>query len=129
MTLKNLSMVFGIVFLAIGILGFVPGITNDQDLLLGLFQVSALHNIIHILSGLAAVIAAKSDEHAKLYFLVFGAVYTVVALAGWVQGDTVLGLIDVNTADNWLYTVLAAAILGTGLALKPKGAGSGPAAS
>lgn len=125
MTLKNLAMVFGVVFLAVGILGFVPGITNDEDMLLGIFQVSTLHNVIHILSGIAALAAVKSDEYARLYFLIFGAVYTLVALVGWVDGETVLGLIDVNTADNALHTVLAIAILGTGLVLKP-GAPTGP---
>ncbi len=129
MTLKNLAMVFGVVFLAVGILGFVPGITDDDDLLLGIFQVGALHNVIHILSGVAALVAAKSDAYAKLYFLVFGAVYAIVALVGWVQDDTVLGLIDVNTADNVLHTVLAGAILGTGAALKPQDGSNSKAAT
>ncbi len=119
MTLKNLSILFGVVFLAVGVLGFVPGITNDEDLLLGIFQVSALHNVIHILSGSAALLAASDDKYAQLYFRVFGAVYAVVALVGWIQSDTVLGLIDVNTADNLLHTVLAIAILGVGFAVKP----------
>ena len=119
MTLSKLAMVFGVVFLAVGVLGFVPGITDDNDMLLGIFQVSALHNVIHILSGVAALIGAKSDEYAKYYFIVFGAVYAVVAIVGWVQGDTVLGIIDVNAADNVLHTVLAIAILGIGLTLKP----------
>ncbi len=112
--LKKLSLLFGIVFLAVGILGFVPGVTNDQDLLLGIFQVSALHNMVHILSGLAAVLAAKNDSYAQLYFRIFGSVYALVAVVGFIQGDTVLGLFDINMADNWLHTVLAVAILGIG---------------
>ncbi len=119
MSLKNLAVVFGIVFLAIGILGFVPGVTTSDGLLLGIFQVSPLHNAIHILSGIAALLGAKSDQYAKMYFLVFGTVYALVAIVGLVQGNTVLGLIDVNPADNILHVVLAVAILGAGLFIKP----------
>jgi hypothetical protein len=110
-------MVFGVVFLAIGILGFVPGVTSDDGLLLGIFQVSALHNVIHILSGVAALLAMSDVSYSRLYFRVFGAVYALVALVGWVQGTTVLGLIDVNVADNVLHTVLALMILGVGFGL------------
>lgn len=112
--LKTLSTVFGAVFLLVGVLGFVPGVTTDEGLLLGIFQVSPLHNMIHILSGVAALLAAKTEDYAQLYFRVFGAVYAVVALVGLVQGDTVLGLIDVNMADNLLHVVLAVALLGVG---------------
>lgn len=110
-------MVFGAVFLAIGILGFVPGITTEDGLLLGIFQVSPLHNVIHILSGIAALVAMSSASYSRLWFRVFGVVYAIVAIVGWAQGTTVLGLIDVNVADNILHTVLALAILGVGFAL------------
>lgn len=119
--LKNLSILFGVVFLAVGVLGFVPGITTDDNLLLGIFQVSALHNAIHILSGIAAIVAAKSEDYAQLYFRIFGAVYAVVAIVGIVQSDTVLGLIDVNLADNLLHVVLAVAILGIGFGIPKLG--------
>jgi hypothetical protein len=118
MSLKNFSLLFGVLFLVIGVLGFVPGVTNDENLLLGIFQVSALHNIIHILSGVAALVAASAETHSQLYFRVFGVVYALVATIGWIQSDTVLGLIDVNTADNLLHTCLAVAILGIGFGFK-----------
>ena len=123
--LKKLSVLFGIVFLTIGLLGFVPGITTDEGLLLGIFKVDAIHNMIHILSGVAALVAGtRSEDYAQLYFRVFGVVYAVVALVGLMQSDTVLGLIDINAADNVLHIVLAVAILGIGFGV-PK---SGPVA-
>jgi len=114
--LKKLAMLFGIVFVLVGLLGFVPGVTTDSGLLLGIFQVSPLHNTIHLLSGIAALLAVggKSEDYAQLYFRVFGVVYALVAIDGFVQGTTVLGLFDINMADNWLHTVLAVAILGIG---------------
>lgn len=112
--IKQLSLVFGIVFLLIGVLGFVPGVTTSDNLLLGIFAVGVIHNIIHLLSGAAAVLASRDESYAQLYFRIFGAVYAVVAIVGWIQGTTVLGIIPVNTADNILHTVLAVAILGVG---------------
>ena len=115
--IKKLAIVFGVVFVAIGVLGFIPGVTTADGKLLGIFQVSTLHNIIHLLSGIAALIAASDAVYSRLYFRVFGVVYALVAIIGWLQGNTVLGLIDVNFADNILHTVLAIAISAIGYGL------------
>ena len=121
--IKKLSMLTGVVFLVVGILGFVPGVTNEDNLLLGIFQVGTLQNLIHIIGGLAALAAASTEAYAKLYFQVFGVVYAVVALAGVLQGDTVLGLFDVNAAENILHVVLAIAFLGIGFGLPEESGG------
>ena len=121
--IKKLSLLFGIVFVAVGILGFIPGVTDDQDMLLGIFKVGAVHNLVHLLSGLAALIAAKEEDYAQLYFRVFGSVYLLVTIVGFIQGDTVLGLFSINMADNWLHAVLSVAILGIGFGV-PKEGGS-----
>ncbi len=119
--LQKLAWVFGIVLLAVGVLGFVPGVTTS-DLLLGIFTVDSLHNIIHILSGALALVAVLyAKEYVRLYFQVFGVVYGVVAVLGFVQSDSVLGLIMVNTADNLLHLVIAASALYAGFWLKEGG--------
>lgn len=117
--LKTLANVFGVVFLLMGVLGFVPGVTTDGHLL-GIFDVSTLHNIIHILSGVAAFALASSGEKgARTYFQVFGVIYGVVTVVGFVQGNTVLGLIGVNMADNLLHLAITAVALYAGFGMKP----------
>lgn len=110
--LKTFAMVFGAVFIAVGILGFVPGIT-DNHMLLGIFHVNAAHNIVHLLSGAAALAAGfTSVKAARIYFQVFGVVYALVALLGFVVGDgMLLGLVSNNMADTWLHLVIASAAL------------------
>ncbi|MBU2051471.1 MAG: DUF4383 domain-containing protein [Gammaproteobacteria bacterium] len=114
-------MAFGVVFLLIGVLGFVPGITVDADngnkLLLGIFEVNAVHNLVHLASGVVALLAATSARYARLYFQVFGVVYGLVTVLGFMMSP-VLGLIPVNLADNLLHVVIAVAALYLGFFFK-----------
>lgn len=104
-TLRVVAVIFGIVFLAAGVLGFVPGLIPG-NMLFGMFLVDTMHNLVHILTGLIALFAAKSDNYAKLFFKVFGVIYLLVALLGFFnQGN--LFLMQVNMYDNWLHLVIA----------------------
>lgn len=116
--LKNLALVFGAVFVLIGVLGFIPAATPD-DKLLGLFRVDGIHNIIHLLSGVAAITAAMtSEKYSRLYFQVFGSVYALVTVIGFIQKDTVLGLFHINQTDNFLHLFFAIAFLAIGFGVK-----------
>ena len=114
---KTLAWVFGIVLTLVGVLGFVPGLTTN-DMLLGIFMVGGLHNFIHLVTGLAALAAAMGYFSPKMYFQIFGVVYAIVTVVGFVQGDTVLGLIMVNMADNVLHLAIAAVALWVGFGMK-----------
>ena len=111
--IKTLSIIFGVVFLAVGVLGFVPGITTSDGHLLGLFHVNTLHNVVHLLSGAVALYAGMtSGEAARWYFRVFGVVYAAVAALGFVYGDNaILGLVANNMPDTLLHVVIAAVAL------------------
>jgi hypothetical protein len=118
MSVQKWAWIFGVVFLVVGILGFVPGITSN-GMLLGIFMVDGVHNVIHLLSGILAIAAAMgSGMYARLYFKVFGVVYALVTVIGFIQGSTVLGLIMVNMADNLLHLVIAALALWIGFGMK-----------
>ena|SRR5256885_12661455 len=119
---KSLGMLFGIVFLAVGILGFVPGVTKDE-MLLGIFMVNTVHSVVHIASGVVFLLASMAGgAAASLWFKIFGLVYAVVAVMGFVVGNgMIFGLISNNTNDTWLHVVLAVAMLAIGF-LSPKAA-------
>lgn len=114
---KTFGMLFGIVFLAVGILGFVPGVTKDE-MLLGIFHVNTAHSIVHIASGAIFLFASMAGAGAaSLWFKVFGLIYAVVAVLGFMNPTgPLLGMISNNPATTWLHVVLAAAMLLIGFA-------------
>ncbi len=109
---KNIMYVFGIVFIVIGILGFIQG-----DSVLGIFAVDTLHNIVHLASGvLALVFASQGEAAARKFALILGIVYALVTVLGFlVGGDKLLGLITINSADNYLHLLLAVVLIVVGL--------------
>jgi hypothetical protein len=119
---QTVAMLVGAVFLAVGILGFIPGITTDYgDIafagegsdakLLGIFEVSILHNIVHLIFGIAGLALARTFEGARTYLIGGGAVYLALWLLGLVGGA---GWIPSNTADNWLHFGLGVGMIGLG---------------
>src|SRR3954466_6893859 len=110
---KTMAVLFGLVFLVVGILGFVPAVTKDE-MLLGIFHVNTAHNAVHLLSGVAALICGMMGAGAsRMYFRIFGLVYAAVAVMGFLNpGDTMLlGLISNNMATTWLHVAIAAVSL------------------
>ena len=118
--LKTAAIIFGIVFLLVGVLGFVPGIITTGQMLLGIFHVNAVHNIVHLLSGAIALITGlTSTAAARMYFRVFGIVYALVAILGFFIGNgLLLGLISNNMADTWLHVLIALVALALGFVVQ-----------
>lgn len=126
---QKAALVVGVAFLAVGVLGFIPGITTDYGTLtfgghhsgaklLDLFQVSVLHNIVHLLFGVAGLAMARTFGAARTYLIGGGVVYLVLWIYGLVIDQTsAANFVPLNTADNWLHLVLGAAMLGLGIAL------------
>ena len=123
----------GAVFLLVGVAGFIPGVTSHVDelkfaghdsgaLLLGLFQVSVLHNIVHLAFGVAGLVLARGAASAKNFLVVGGVLYGVVWLYGLLVDDKAdaTNFLPFNSPDNILHFVLALGMLGLGLGLGPK---------
>jgi hypothetical protein len=113
----RLGMLWGVLFLLGGILGFVPGITED-DMFLGIFMVNTPHSIMHIASGAIFLIASMSGARAaRLWFQTFGIGYAALAAMGfWVGDGMIFGLISNNRNDSWGHAALALILLLIGFA-------------
>lgn len=126
---QTAALAVGVVFLLVGILGFVPGITTNYDtmtfaghesgaLLLGIFGVSILHNIVHLLFGVAGVAMARTVGAARSYLIGGGIIYLVLWLYGLIiDKDSSANFVPVNSADDWLHFVLGAAMIALGFLL------------
>jgi len=111
--IKTWLIVLGVVFLLVGILGFV------NNPILGAFSVNALHNIVHLLSGvLVLIFAFQSPSAAKTFSLWFGIVYAIVAILGFIAPSFMRSFLSVNMADNILHVVLAIVFIVLG-SMKP----------
>ena len=115
---QTAALLVGAVFLLVGILGFIPGITTNygsmqlaghhsEALLMGVFQVSILHNVVHLLFGVAGLAMARSAPAARHYLLWGGLVYLVLWLYGLlIDKESAANFVPLNSADDWLHLVL-----------------------
>jgi Domain of unknown function (DUF4383) len=120
---QSVAMLVGIVFLAVGILGFIPGITTNygdmafagedsESELLGLFRVSILHNIVHLLFGVAGIVLARTWDGARNFLIGGGAIYLALWLLGLIGG---LDWLPANDVDHWLHFILGLGMVGAGV--------------
>ena len=123
------AAVVGATFLLVGILGFVPGITTNYSemtfaghesnaMLLGIFEVSILHNIVHLLFGVVGLAAARAVASSRTYLVGGGLIY----LGLWVYGLLIdkasdANFVPLNSADDWLHFVLGVAMVFLGVTL------------
>jgi hypothetical protein len=127
--LRTAALLVGAVFLLVGVLGFIPGITTHYgDLggaghtsdakLLGIFQVSILHNVVHLLFGLAGVLLSRTNSGSRNYLIGGGVIYLVLWLYGLViDKNSGANFVPINSADDWLHFVLGVGMIGLGVAL------------
>ena len=126
---QTAALAVSVVFVLVGVLGFVPGVTTNYDqlalaghesgaLLLGVFAVSVLHNLVHLAFGIVGLALARTASGARGYLIGGGAVYAVL----WVYGLVVdhgsdANFVPVNDADNWLHLGLAVGMIALGALL------------
>jgi hypothetical protein len=138
---RTCATAVGAVFLLVGVLGFIPGITTHySDLtfaghmsgakLLGIFEVSVLHNVVHLLFGVAGLALARRTSTAVTYLVGGGVVYLVLWVYGLViDKRSAANFVPLNTPDDWLHLVLGVGMIGLGVVARratARAAGSGP---
>ncbi len=120
-TIQNAALLVGVVFLTVGILGFIPGITEDapgdfagedsEGSLFGVFQTSVLHNLVHGLFGIAGIVLSRTWDGSRNYLIGGGAIYLllwIIGLAGamdWLPADD---------SDDWLHLFLGVGMVALG---------------
>jgi zinc transporter ZupT len=114
----------GAVLVVAGIIGFFynSDFTSNEaihDDVLGILSVNGWHNVVHLVTGGLGLLAFLAGARAsRTYALVVGAVYIVVAVWGFIigSGDSILGIVPINTEDSVLHLILGIVGLGAGLA-------------
>jgi Domain of unknown function (DUF4383) len=123
------ALLVGVVFLLVGVLGFIPGVTTNFDqltfaghesdaALLGIFNVSVLHNIVHLLFGIAGLLASRTFTTARTYLIIGGFIYLALFLYGLlIDQNSAANFVPVNNADNYLHLVLGIGMITLGVLL------------
>ena len=124
MDTRRAAFLFGIVFLAVGVLGFIPGVNQMHDAhatdnlsvhgpghgyLLGLFHVNVLHNAVHLLFGIMGWVMSRTLGAARGYFRIVGVAYILLAVMGMISAANMwntFGLVPIHGHDVWLHAVL-----------------------
>ncbi|MGO1052321.1 DUF4383 domain-containing protein [Crossiella sp. CA198] len=126
------AVLVAIVFVAVGVLGFIPGVTTNYDdllvaghhsqaLLLGVFAVSVLHNIVHLLFGVAGLLLARTPGGARGFLIGGGLIYLLLWVYGLVvDKDSALNFVPLNAADDWLHLGLGLGMVAMGALLAPR---------
>lgn len=119
-TVKKAAIEFGIVFLAIGVLGTIPA--AQGRVLSGFFHIDSLHKNAQLLTGVVGIVAGLIGTQAsRLYFQVLGIAYAIVAILGFAFGQANrLGIMANNLADAWLHVAIASVALYFGFAWAEK---------
>jgi hypothetical protein len=114
---STVAAVFGAVYTLVGIAGFFVSETfaaTDDETLLG-FEVNHLHNIVHLLIGLALLGASRRTETARRLNLAIGGTYVALGVLGWFIQDTPANVIALNEPDHLLHLASGALLVAVAL--------------
>jgi hypothetical protein len=126
---RYFALIFGIIYLLVGVLGLIPGLLTPPTTpvavnilngdLLGLFPVNIIHTLVHLVLGLWGILAYRSYEGSRVYGRTVGAIFIVLFLFGLIPGlNTLFGLAPLNGADVWLHLISGVVALYFGLAAR-----------
>lgn len=123
MDIKRFTFFAGVVFVLIGILGYIPGITtaphvSDPNLavdasygrLFGIFPVNMIHNLVHLAFGIWALVASKDFAQSRIFNRSTAIIYAILTIMGFIPGlSTLFGLAPLFSHDIWLHALITVA--------------------
>ncbi|WP_414942554.1 DUF4383 domain-containing protein [Amycolatopsis sp. cmx-11-51] len=125
---QRAATVVGAIFLLVGLAGFIPGITTDYGemrfagahsdaRLFGVFAVSILHNVVHLIFGVVGIlVAAKSRSGSRVFLMVGGGIYLLLSVYGLGTSEhSAANFLPLNSADNWLHFGLGIGMIALGV--------------
>jgi hypothetical protein len=115
--LRVLAILFGILFIFIGVAGFMPNFYSNE-LLFGYLSVDSMHNFVHLITGVLAIMAATRYSAAKVYFCVFGIIFILLALLGFWRND--FYMMHMNLGDNIFHLIVGLIFAYLGFSAKSK---------
>ena len=109
MNARMFALVFGVVYLLVGLLGFTASATMADARLLGLFPVNLVHNIVHIAIGVWGLLSYRSVTGAVAYARGLAIVYALLTILGIIPAtNRLFGLAPLYGHDIWLHALTAA---------------------
>ena len=128
--IQRAARVVGVAFVVIGILGFIPGITDDapggfagadsDGSLFGIFQTSVLHNLVHLLLGVLGLVLSRTWEGSRNFLIGGGVVYLGLGAFGLVGA---IDWLPADDSDDWLHLFLGGAMVAVGVLLRGRARG------
>jgi len=116
---KKLAVLFGVIFVLVGVLGFIPNPIAGPT---GIFQTDGIHNLVHFIIGVVLLIVAfAAPAKSSAWLTIVGVIYLLLAVLGFLMishGGMLLGMVTMNMADHWLHVVLGVVLVVAGMATK-----------
>ncbi len=127
LAVQGATLIVAALFLAAGIAGFIPGLTSHLDQLqwqgershaqlFGVFDISVVHNLVHLVFGVAGLILARTYARARTYLIGGGFVFLGLWLYSLLS-DAPDRVLPLNNADNWLHLSVGVVMILLGLTL------------
>jgi hypothetical protein len=119
---KTIGMLFGWIYTIVGIAGFIPALGGSFSMadstLLGVAQVNVLHNIVHLIIGLAGLTMSRTEEGAGTFCKTFGVILLLIGVIGFIQPN-LLGILPIGGGDIWIHLITGAILAVAGFASAP----------
>jgi len=121
---KTLALVFGVIYTVVGIAGFIPmiggSISMAPSTLLGIAQVNVLHNVVHLVIGIAGLTMSKTEEAAGTFCKTFGIILLLIGVLGFIAPNP-LNILPIGGGDIWIHLITGAILTYAGFAMAPSG--------
>ena len=121
---KSIAMIFGVIYTLVGIAGFIPALggsyTMTTSALLRIADTNVIHNIVHLVIGIAGLTMARTEEGAATFCKTFGVILLLIGVLGFFTPN-LLGILPIGGYDIWIHLISGAILAYAGFAMATSG--------